>query len=150
MANSPIFKLDPGAFDNLDRSMKKRWSGSDKVIQSRIKMATNMVWRIAHQKRPMITAKQAKAEGRSKRVSDPGATLGVPVDTGALQASIQQSVTKSGGKYIGQIWTKGIPYAGYMEYGTSKIAARPFMRPAIDLNREAIRRMLKAKIESNL
>lgn len=145
------FKFDLGAVSRFGDKLGQKMAQTDKILQKRMELATSMVWRIAHQKRPMITKAQMRAEGRSKRVSDPAAQLGVPVDTGALQASIQQKVTRSRlMTFVGEIWTRGIKYAGYMEYGTSKIAPRPFMRPAINVNREAIKRLFKMKIDSNL
>jgi len=145
------FKFDIGAIESLGDKLGKRLAQTDKLMVLRMKQATNMVWRIAHQKRPMISKAQMKAEGRNRRISDPNASLGVPVNTGALQASIQQEVTRKGLTNVqGKIWTKGIDYAGYMEYGTSKIPARPFMRPAIAMTKDAIKRLFGHKIDSNL
>ena len=33
----------------------------------------------------------------------------------------------------------GTPYGGYVEYGTSKTAAKPFLRPAIEENGDAVK-----------
>lgn len=51
----------------------------------------------------------------------------VPVDTGALQ----RSITKAGG---GSHWiaTATMPYAIYVEFGTRRAAAQPFLRPAAE------------------
>jgi HK97 gp10 family phage protein len=149
-SSGSTFKFDTSAIGRMGDKMTQRFARNDKVLQSRMKQATNMVWRIAHQKRPMISKAQMKAQGRTSRVSDPNATLGVPVQTGALQASIQQSVTGSGGRLVGKIWCKGVGYANFIEYGTSKMPARPFMRPAVALTKEAIKRMFDLKIDSNL
>ena len=145
------FKLDPTALVRVTQKMNKRFAQDDRVVKMRVEKAVEMIWRIAHQKRPMINAQQAKMEGRSKRVSDPSAQAGVPVQTGTLQASITRKVTRNkllG--YTGEVGTKGIKYAGYMEYGTTKIKPRPFMRPAINLTKEAIKRMFGFRIEANL
>lgn len=49
-----------------------------------------------------------------------------PVDTGRLQASI--SVSQDGnGAYV----SAGTDYAPYVEFGTSKAAAQPFLVPAL-------------------
>jgi HK97 gp10 family phage protein len=53
-------------------------------------------------------------------------------------------------KYEGEIVTKGVPYAGFMEYGTSKIKKRPFMRPAVALTRDAIKKTFGLHVEANL
>lgn len=57
-----------------------------------------------------------------------------PVDTGTLRNSIraeQQSDTEA---------TVGTPveYAPFVEYGTSRQAAQPYLRPALEQNRDAI------------
>jgi len=51
----------------------------------------------------------------------------VPVDTGALQASIRKSVTGQG---MNVRIAPNTYYAGYVEFGTWKMQARPYMRPA--------------------
>ena len=53
----------------------------------------------------------------------------VPVDTGALQESIDYSVS---GDDLTFEATE--PYAGFVEYGTSKMQAQPYFNPAIDRN----------------
>jgi len=53
----------------------------------------------------------------------------VPVDTGALQASIDYNVN---GDDLTFEATE--PYAGFVEYGTSRMEAQPYFNPAIDRN----------------
>ena len=50
----------------------------------------------------------------------------VPVDTGALKGSI---AAVSDGSYASSV-IASTPYAAMVEYGTSKMAAQPFMLPA--------------------
>ena len=50
----------------------------------------------------------------------------VPVDNGALQGSIDARAT---GEYSASV-TASAPYAAMVEYGTSKMAAQPYMLPA--------------------
>lgn len=54
------------------------------------------------------------------------AKLIVPVDTGALRASIQTEMDRPTG---GSVFTN-MEYAHFVELGTSKMAARPYMTPA--------------------
>lgn len=68
----------------------------------------------------------------------------VPVDTGALEESIVYvaEASRSGQTLLGQIgFRRGPPSmarrATFIEYGTVKMAAQPFMRPAIDLKGRA-------------
>lgn len=49
-----------------------------------------------------------------------------PVDTGRLRASIQYNKT---GDYSAEVGTN-VSYAPYVEYGTHKMAPRPFLFPA--------------------
>ena len=143
------------ALNDLSRKFTRAIESTDKLVEKKVKLATQMVYQIAHQKRPYITNMQAKAEGRRMigkgkfhRVSDPNAEAGVPValiNGGALQASIKTEFKKNGSKYQGRVYVAdpGAAYAGYLEYGTPNMQARPFMRPAINLTQDAIKAMLK-------
>lgn len=55
----------------------------------------------------------------------------VPVLTGALRSTIREDR----GTPVTRIWagdeSAGVDYAAYQEFGTSKMAAQPFMRPAV-------------------
>jgi len=50
-----------------------------------------------------------------------------PVDTGRLAGSITTTEQKPGVVYVGT----NVEYAPYMEFGTSKTDAQPFLRPAL-------------------
>jgi len=152
--NWSTFKIDTSKLDAFTHKMGARMDQQNKVIKKRITAATNMIWRVAHQKRPYISKQHMKAEGRSFPVSDPYAKAGVAVaynNGGALQASVTQNVISKGlFKHQGEIRASGVSYMGYIEYGTSKMAARPFMRPAITLTADAIKRSMGLKINSNM
>jgi len=51
----------------------------------------------------------------------------VPVDTGRLRSSIV--VQGSPGRYV--VGPVGVPYASYVEFGTSRMRAQPYVRPAV-------------------
>ena len=55
------------------------------------------------------------------------ATLNAPVDTGNLRSSIDVEV----GTEDAEIFTP-VEYAAHVEYGTSRQAAQPYLRPALD------------------
>jgi len=145
------------ALENLGRKIGNRVKQYDVIMGRRMELATNMVWRIAHQKRPYISKQHQKRGFRTlsgnihhNRVSDPNAQLGVPVDTGLLQSAVKKEVTHVGhGKFQGMVYVDlGIaPYGIDMEYGTSKVHARPFMRPAAALTKDAIRKLFALKAE---
>jgi HK97 gp10 family phage protein len=52
----------------------------------------------------------------------------VPVDTGTLRDSIHQEIVSD---LVGQL-VADTDYAGYVEFGTSKMGAQPYMQPAAD------------------
>lgn len=141
------FKFNLNFADRLGKKAGKAFEYYDREIERRITRATGMVWQIAHQKRPMISKAEMKAQGRHFRVSDPNAELGVPVRTGRLQASVTQKISRTKDGFEGVVGTRGIDYAGYIEFGTSKMPARPFIRPAINLTQDAIKRMFGLKVE---
>lgn len=57
-------------------------------------------------------------------------------DTGNLQAHLEATNPKP---LIGQVSSKAA-YSGALEFGTSKMAARPYMRPARDAKAKEIRK----------
>jgi HK97 gp10 family phage protein len=82
---------------------------------------------------PYIIAR-VEAESRSipKKVADrivATAKRIVPVDTGALQDSIMAESVRTGKQADILVLA---PYSAYVEYGTYKMAAQPFLGPAIE------------------
>jgi len=61
-------------------------------------------------------------------------------DTGALRRSIETRIVASADVPTVHVEAGGpiAPYAVYLENGTSKMAARPFMRPATEKNRAEV------------
>ncbi len=78
------------------------------------------------------------------RASSPGAMPAT--DLGNLAGSLQVEIEKS--KYQGHYFT-GTEYAPHLEYGTSKMAARPFMTPSAEQARPPFIRKMK-DLESRL
>lgn len=62
-----------------------------------------------------------------------------PVDTGRLRASITTSPVEEHTVTIGT----NTEYAPYVELGTCKMSAQPFLQPALDMNKQAILNMFK-------
>ncbi len=100
----------------------------------------------------------------SVKVIEEAAKAKAPVDTGALQASITSSVDDSGKTVIGTVGPH-VFYAPYVEFGTGIRGAaspgagagpyspswpgqpaQPFMRPAIDEHRDAIKELFRKEI----
>jgi HK97 gp10 family phage protein len=65
------------------------------------------------------------------------AKLLAPVDIGNLKASINGRVNRDTG-----IVGTDVNYAEYQEYGTRKMDAQPYMRPALDEMRGPVTRLL--------
>ena len=80
---------------------------------------------------PAAPGKMAKAIGEAFQELGPKllATMQgkTPVDTGELRASEQASV---GAKELRL--TAGTDHAGFVEFGTRKMAAQPYMRPTVE------------------
>lgn len=72
------------------------------------------------------------------------AAMNAPVDTSTLRNSILAESGMEGNNFIIQ---DGVEYGIYQELGTSRIAARPFLTPAVEANREdylnAVKDLLK-------
>lgn len=103
-----------------------------------VTITNNRLGALASRLRPQVSQIIRKAafdvEARSKEL--------VPVDTGALQNSIQSEMTGD----LSAVVAVGMEYAPYVEYGTSRSAAQPYLTPAAD----AVRPGLEAAIQDAL
>lgn len=54
-----------------------------------------------------------------------------PVDTGRLRSSITSEIGKDSNGLVARIGTD-VEYAPYVEFGTKRMHAQPFLRPAAD------------------
>ena len=61
--------------------------------------------------------------------------------TGTLGRGITHEVEKKPDSVVGRVGTN-ITYAIPLEFGTSKMAARPFMRPGLERNKERVARIM--------
>lgn len=68
------------------------------------------------------------------------ATQKVPVDTGYLKGTITNKVIKDGSKVEGYVYSTA-EYAPYVELGTNKMEAKPFLFPALSENQNNIKRI---------
>jgi HK97 gp10 family phage protein len=83
---------------------------------------------------------EVRALTESALIVEGAAKANCPVDTGNLRSSINHKVDAT----TAQVGTN-VEYSEYVEYGTSKMAAQPYLRPALDSNIEAIKRVMKEK-----
>lgn len=63
------------------------------------------------------------------------------VDTARLLQSITHSVELEDGETVGRVGTNVI-YGKYLEFGTSKMASRPWLNPSLEKNKERIKQLL--------
>ena len=84
-----------------------------------------------------LTAAALLVEGDAK--------LRAPVDTGNLRSSITH--TASGDRAT--VHTN-VEYAPYMEYGTSRTAAQPYLTPALLENRDQIQKVFEQNIKQGV
>ena len=68
-----------------------------------------------------------------------------PVDTGALRRSIRIKTEIKDGQIIGKVGTY-LHYGKYVELGTSKMYAQPFLLPAFYTWRDEVDRDIKERI----
>lgn len=72
----------------------------------------------------------------------------VPQDTGTLHANIVANVTSMSAE-IG-VFDKDVFYGQFVEFGTSKQRAQPFMTPAAEMERKRFVNRIKQHVEKKL
>ena len=88
-----------------------------------------------------VTDRRFKKKGQAgHRASAPGKPPAL--DLGNLMSSIASKVTVGAAVIKGEVGSD-IDYALYLEVGTHKMAARPYLRPAVRANRRKINRIFK-------
>lgn len=73
----------------------------------------------------------------------------VPVDTGALQSTIEVQVE---GETVNLVAGDGrdVDYQYYVEFGTSKMEAQPYMRPAIDTKKNECNKAIAENLQKQI
>lgn len=79
----------------------------------------------------------AKVEGDAKTI--------VPVDTGHLRASISSNSHSTANGAEAEVSTN-VEYAAYVEFGTSRQKAQPYLHPALQKNKANIRKIIIEEI----
>lgn len=75
---------------------------------------------------------------------------GTPVKTGNLKASIKAGPVTGGGAHLKVEIKTEVDYASYVELGTSKMSARPFMRPGFNAAKNPALEVIKQELEAEL
>ena len=82
--------------------------------------------------------------GKGHVVSEPGEPPNA--DTRLLDSSIETELPD--GPEGGRVRvTSNAPYAAFLEFGTSKMAERPYMRPAVERNRKRVSELVAKAIK---
>lgn len=77
------------------------------------------------------SVKAGRAMGKALNDISAGAKNRAPVDTGTLRNSISVELQNRGGTIRGEVGPT-TSYAGFLEHGTSRMRAQPYLRPATD------------------
>jgi HK97 gp10 family phage protein len=123
----------------------------------------------------LANAESTEAVGKACALVERDAKKKAPKDNGPLRRSITSEVKKEGGDIVGVVYTP-LEYAPYVEYGTGLFAEggngrkdvpwhykddkgewhstsgqhpQPFLRPALDENREQITRLIREGLTSD-
>lgn len=99
-------------------------------VSFKVKGVDRMVRQLAIKSKQARTATDRQLELSSLRI-ERGAKTGAPVDTGALKNTI---FSAQAGSLTYKV-TAPQHYAVYVEKGTRKMRAQPFLKPAIDAER---------------
>ena len=71
-------------------------------------------------------------------------------DTGALANSIETRISKSSPDYAESETGPTVEYGGMLEYGTSRVKARPYARPTLDEDADLIQDAMRRALEHAL
>ena len=137
------------------------------LVTVKVQGLTNLGERMRNLSEDMNKKIARSATGAAASVVKKAAERKAPVDTGNLKRNIiakrippartqhtsEHIVTVRKGKLTEKQKGSGLQdafYASWVEFGTAKMAARPFLRPAFDQNIQAAIDAMKKKIEQRL
>jgi HK97 gp10 family phage protein len=70
----------------------------------------------------------------------------VPVDTGNLKNSIRSEIDEVTHSFVSAVTGTNVEYAPYVELGTSRQSAKPYLRPAQDTQVDQIKRAIETGV----
>lgn len=83
-------------------------------------------------------------------VLESAAKIKTPIDTGNLVNSINTELVSSDETSAFAEVGTGVEYAEHVEFGTSKMAAQPYMRPAYDETESTIQATIQRFVKQNI
>lgn len=129
------FELDPAIAEQVAALQHKFRAKAEKLDSDTKKAVNSCALKVERDIKANMTPDGPSAPGEAPAV-----------DTGRLRASITHRVEKESGEVVGYVGTN-VEYAPWLEFGTTRMKARPFMMPAIERNREWIRNKLTAVVK---
>jgi HK97 gp10 family phage protein len=105
-----------------------------KIDEGQMRRALNNIEKYSEE----VQNKVAKQIAKSTLTIESNAKRNAPVDTGRLRSSINSEITRERGS-VGV----GVKYASFIEFGTYKMGARPFLFPAWNMERPKLISSLK-------
>ena len=118
------------AFDKADKEMVKQ-------LRKAVKESAKPVLKAAKNKVPdMGSSLRGYSKGTLKK------DLTIIAERSKNKAKYTVRVGQKKRKNARAVNENGVPYGGMVEYGTSQTPAQPFMKPALDENRDEVQRLL--------
>lgn len=96
---------------------------------------------------PLTKAAMGRGVQKAALKVEGDAKLAAPVDTGALRSSINTSGSSSSDSVTASVGTN-LEYAPYVELGTSKSKAQPFLQPSLQKNKKIATQIVINEIRS--
>ena len=127
------FEVELLGFTELAKKLRLAPKIFDKWTEIALRRATLLVLRDAKKDAPVHGGHRSFSPGK-KAAGRQG---------GTLRRSIIQEVEKIGAFVWQGTVGPTVDYGKYVELGTDKMAARPYLYPALDRNREAIERIFR-------
>jgi HK97 gp10 family phage protein len=129
---------------NLDKIMNMFEDAGKVDMLPFIKRATQLVYQTAFDLAPVSVGQGIQADPKVK------ARGGKKGDTGGyLRAGIKFKTYGKGATAWGKV-SNAVDYAPYLEFGTSKMRAQPFMYPALSRHSETIKTEAKVYVKNYL
>lgn len=94
--------------------------------------------------RPLLRKKVSQVVRKTASDVEAAAKTIVPVDTGALKASIQ---ARAVGSLTSEV-AVGQEYGPHVEFGTVRMSARPYLTPSVDMARQPFEQAIGAAVRA--
>jgi HK97 gp10 family phage protein len=118
--------------------MRRRAAMLDSDTGRAVANACTLVERTAKQGMKSTEIDASKVYHRGSISHSPSVEFDYPaIDTGRLVQSVTHDISQEDGKVVGRVGTP-VVYGAYLEFGTSKMSPRPWLKPSLAKNRDAI------------